>query len=417
MYEDNDVSAYSGKPRPAYGRMLADVEAGKVGAVVAWHNDRLHRSPKELEAFIDLVERTGAALAVVTGGDYDLTTPDGRLAARIVGAVARKESEDKSRRARRKALALAEEGKPSGWDGFGTRDEAERLLVKEAATAVLDDGRSLRSLVAAWNARGLRTSYGKPWTQTALRRLLTSARIAGLRVHGATTEAPTYYPATWAPVIDRETWEALCLVLKDPGRTRNGGVSARKHALSGFLECATCGAAMFARPRADGTPGYVCADARPGHGQRIQAAPLEEEVVARVLARLDTPEIRDAVDEAADAAAPDARKAAVALADAEHRLDRLEEAHYVTGEMNAATYRRLRTQLEREIDGLRERATTAVRQRAMSLPVDLAAAWAEGDLQWRRRLLGTVVERIVISPAVRGRNRFDADRVNVIWKA
>jgi site-specific DNA recombinase len=97
VFEDNDTSASNGKPRRAYERMLAAVEAGVIDAIVTWHNDRLHRSPKELEAFIDLVERTRVRLAVVTGGDYDLTTPDGRLAARIVGAVARKESEDRSR--------------------------------------------------------------------------------------------------------------------------------------------------------------------------------------------------------------------------------------------------------------------------------------------------------------------------------
>ena len=53
-------------------------------------------------------------VAVVSGGDYDLTTPDGRFTARIVGAVARKESEDRSRRVRRKHLELAEQGKPAG---------------------------------------------------------------------------------------------------------------------------------------------------------------------------------------------------------------------------------------------------------------------------------------------------------------
>ena len=97
MFCDNDASAYWRKPRPAYEAMLAAVESGRIEAIVTWHNDRLHRSPKELEVFIDLVERRRVHRAVVTGGDYDLTTPDGRLSARIVGAVARKESEDRSR--------------------------------------------------------------------------------------------------------------------------------------------------------------------------------------------------------------------------------------------------------------------------------------------------------------------------------
>ncbi len=63
----------------AQGRLFAaslgEGEAGNIDAVVTWHNDRLHHSPKELEAFIDLVERSRVRLAVVTGGDYDLTTP------------------------------------------------------------------------------------------------------------------------------------------------------------------------------------------------------------------------------------------------------------------------------------------------------------------------------------------------------
>src|SRR6185437_3880522 len=50
-YVDDDVSAYSGKPRPAYVRMLDDVRTGAIDAVVVYHLDRLHRQPKELEEF------------------------------------------------------------------------------------------------------------------------------------------------------------------------------------------------------------------------------------------------------------------------------------------------------------------------------------------------------------------------------
>ncbi len=153
VFEDNDTSASSGKPRRDYERMLAAVDSGAIDAIVTWHNDRLHRSPKELEAFIDLVERTGVRLALVTGGDYDLTTPDGRLAARIVGAVARKESEDRSRRVRRKHLELAELGKPAGQFGWGVRDGTERELVREAAQRVLA-GHGLMTIARDWNRAG-----------------------------------------------------------------------------------------------------------------------------------------------------------------------------------------------------------------------------------------------------------------------
>jgi site-specific DNA recombinase len=116
--EDNDRSAHSGKPRRAYQQLLRSIEASEIDAIVTWHNDRLHRSPRELEGFIDLVELTGVRVAVVSGGDYDLTTPDGRLAARIVGAVARKESEDRSRRVRRSTWSSPSgEGRPGSWGG------------------------------------------------------------------------------------------------------------------------------------------------------------------------------------------------------------------------------------------------------------------------------------------------------------
>src|SRR5262249_41888399 len=111
VYMDDDVSAFSGKPRPSYRRLLADVEAGQVQAVVAWHPDRRHRSPVELEHFITLVERHGVAVATVQGGDYDLSTASGRMTARVVGAVARGESEHSAERVRRKMRELAENGR------------------------------------------------------------------------------------------------------------------------------------------------------------------------------------------------------------------------------------------------------------------------------------------------------------------
>src|SRR5680860_769955 len=56
-YVDNDVSAYSGKPRPAYARMIADLQAGTRDAVIVYNLDRLHRRPVELEEFVALCEQ------------------------------------------------------------------------------------------------------------------------------------------------------------------------------------------------------------------------------------------------------------------------------------------------------------------------------------------------------------------------
>ena len=49
VYSDNDLSAYSGKPRPGYRKLLEDLREGRADTVLAWHTDHLHRSPAELE--------------------------------------------------------------------------------------------------------------------------------------------------------------------------------------------------------------------------------------------------------------------------------------------------------------------------------------------------------------------------------
>jgi site-specific DNA recombinase len=86
---------------PAYERLLADIEAGRIDAVIAWHPDRLHLSPVELEVFIDLVERSGVRVETAQAGRVDLATPAGRMNALMLGTVARYESEHKSDRIRR----------------------------------------------------------------------------------------------------------------------------------------------------------------------------------------------------------------------------------------------------------------------------------------------------------------------------
>ena len=98
VYVDDDRSAYSGKPRPEYRRMLADISDGAIDAVVVWHLDRRHRQPRELEEFFEVCDGVGMRSMASISGDIDLSTHDGRFLARILGAVARKESDDKSRR-------------------------------------------------------------------------------------------------------------------------------------------------------------------------------------------------------------------------------------------------------------------------------------------------------------------------------
>src|SRR4051794_33460632 len=98
VYPDNDVSAYSGKARKHYTRMLADIEAGRINAVLAWHTDRLHRNVREQLDYIDLSVARDIPTQTVTAGTLDLSTPNGQAAAITLGAWARAESQHKAER-------------------------------------------------------------------------------------------------------------------------------------------------------------------------------------------------------------------------------------------------------------------------------------------------------------------------------
>ena len=409
--EDNDRSAYNGKPRRAYQQLLRAVEVGEVDAVVTWHNDRLHRSPKELEGFIDLVERTGVRVAVVSGGDYDLTSSDGRLAARIVGAVARKESEDRSRRVRRKHLELAEQGRPAGQLGWGVRTEDERRLVGEAAERVLA-GHGLMTIAKDWNERGVPGATKQPWSAKTLRKVLLSARVAGLREHGVDRSGKVLgalSPAVWEGAVDRRTWDHVRAVLLSPGRLTSVGAPTR-YLLTGLIFCGVCGGRMQARRRDARTRRYVCAGHRPGHQLAILAQPADDLVAERALDLLTSPRIREAL--VAQSGPSENLSLGQALADlgsAETRLQTLDDDYYVQGALTVRRYRSIRTRLEREVERLHGLVDHASKQR-VSLHPDPRTLWAEADFHQRRDLVQLIIERVDVLGGRPGA-RFDPTRL------
>jgi site-specific DNA recombinase len=132
VYPDNDVSAYSGRRRPQWERLNADIAAGLIDAIVCWHVGRLTRSPRELEDVIDLHDRHGIQLATCTG-DIDLSTPAGRLIARTRGAAARHEGEHKGERQRRQLRQAAEQGRPHGGQrGYGYTPDRSAIIEAQA---------------------------------------------------------------------------------------------------------------------------------------------------------------------------------------------------------------------------------------------------------------------------------------------
>lgn len=124
-YTDNDTSASTGKPRPAYQRMLADIRAGKVGAVVAWDLDRLHRRPIELEEFIDLADEHRIALATAGVSMTSPPTADGCTRGSRARSPGRRSSASlRVRNAPTRSAGRTGAGRRVVFDRSATHDEA-----------------------------------------------------------------------------------------------------------------------------------------------------------------------------------------------------------------------------------------------------------------------------------------------------
>src|SRR6266508_3122863 len=143
-YVDNDLSAWTGKRRPSYERMLADIRSGKIDAVIVWHEDRLTRLPRELEEFADACLKAGVHRLVSCYGDTDLSNADDMLTLRIKGAVAKNQSDAASRRLRRKHLELAQGASPmAGGAPTATRAPSTTPTAR-SSTATVPTRRSCR---------------------------------------------------------------------------------------------------------------------------------------------------------------------------------------------------------------------------------------------------------------------------------
>lgn len=408
---DNDVSAYARKPRPAFERLVDMLRAGEAGAVVTYHADRLYRRTTDLERLVDLVEASGAQVRTVSAGSVDLTTASGRMVARMLGVAAQHESERMGERVRAKNDELAASGKPPGGRppyGYGagyTVEPTEAEAVRYMARRILE-GASLLGLARELDARGVTTREGRPWHHASVRATLHNPAIAGLRVHRREVAGL----GNWQPILDRQTWEEVRAVIADPSRKRTR--PPQRYLLSGMVTN-PAGDAMAGRPDkgAGGTTDRRCyatrAPARPSLS--IGADELEELVTEAVLIALDEAKLP----------IPEPTEVAGAVEELEAELAQL-AALRGEGSISLAEWLAARTPLLDRLEAARAEAGTVRRPSAelvsLSGPGAARRAWPTLDLATRREVIGTVVDRVVIGPASRGRWTPAADRVEIVWK-
>lgn len=419
-YVDNDISAYKRAARPAYRRLLADITDHRVDAVIVYHQDRLHRQPRELEEFFDVCDAAGLTHLASVSGDVDLSTHDGRLKARIMGAVAKNASDAASRRIQRKAHDIAHAG---GLSGGGTRPfgfEDDRLTVRPDEATIVREladrfiaGDTLRSLCYDLAARNIRTPAGRAWKPTPLRRMLASGRISGQREHHGEIVARAQWPA----IITAEQTTRIRALLADPARMATR--APRSYLLKGLIRCGHCDTPLVARPRDDGDRRYVCATGPglDGCGRcYVLAEPLEQFVTEAVLTRLDSPAVEQAARGRPSAPTDEWQVRADRFA---VRLDELAAA-YAAEQISMREWLAAREPLQQQLAAARRRIA---RDSNVTLLAEhaghgsqLRERWDDLSIERQHAIISAVLAYVIAKPGRRGYNRFDPSRFDLIWR-
>ena len=416
-FVDNDLSAYSGKPRPGYLQLLDAVRGGLVDGIVAWHPDRLHRSPRELEDFITVVEQHGVTVQTVRAGEWDLSTPSGRMTARILGSVARGESEHKSDRVRRALEQKAGMGTSHGRIAYGwtrsalpdgtkveTVNEPQAELVRDVARRIVR-GESLRGIVADLNARGVPSPTGKEWGKTMLRHIVTRERNVGLRVHHGQVVGQGEWPA----ILDRGLWEQARAVLTDPAR-KTSTSSAAVHLLSGIARCGVCGGPMRASQNRT-VPSYRCADKACVSRNRHD---LDAFVTAVVLERLGRPDVAALLAPQDDGM----RQAVAEAAELRSRLDNAAD-DYADGTLDREQFHRITERLRPRLEAAQARVRVVDSTPLLAGLIgaeDVRAVWDGLPLGRRRGVVDLLLEVRVLRTKP-GARVFDPACVAITWRA
>lgn len=419
-YVDNDISAYAGKRRPSYERLLEDIAAGQRDAVIVYNNDRLTRRPIELEQFTLICEAAGVTQLIAVTGGLNLGNDDGMFTARVLAAVAAKESARKSERLKRKAREIAESGKPNGGYHRPWGYEADRVTVVESEAEVIRllaerylAGESLASLTHWLQDNNIPTVTGAEWQTSTIRNTLTNPRIAGLRSHNGEVVANAVWPAIITPARLQQLLSTFAR------KTSSGRRVPRRYVLSGMLRCGTCGGKLFSSVRGE-TRRYVCQSGPDHRGcgrLTIVAAPVEEWITEAVLLRLDSPEMADAL---AGRAAADDRSAAlnVELQSDQAQLTELAQM-WAAKTISSLEWKAAREPIEARIYSTNRQLGQITGGNTLSGLVGngnaLWESWATLNLSRQAAIIAAILDFATITPAKTRGRAFDPFRIVPMW--
>lgn len=246
-YDDGGFSGGT-MDRPALKRLLADVEAGRVGIILLYKIDRLTRSLSDFAKIVEILDKRQASFVSITQS-FNTTTSMGRLTLNMLLSFAQFEREVTGERIRDKIAASKRKGiwmggpVPLGYDVIDRKlvvNETEAHLVRHILQRYVAL-RSVRQLMEELERDGHRTKVQKLRTGATrggcafrvgnLYHLLSNQLYRGLIVHKGVA-----FPGEHEAIVAEELWNEVQAKLAERSQGGSPRVArARTGILAGLL--------------------------------------------------------------------------------------------------------------------------------------------------------------------------------------
>jgi site-specific DNA recombinase len=247
LYDDPGCSGGT-MQRPALKRLLADIAAHRVDAVVVYKVDRLTRSLSDFAKIVEVFDAHSVSFVSITQA-FNTTTSMGRLTLNVLLSFAQFEREVTGERIRDKIAASKRKGLWMGGQpslGYDVKDrklvinEAEAVTVRMIFRRYLELG-SVRALKAVLDEEGVVSKQraaadGSPYGGKSLSRGALYLMLQNRIYRGEIVHKGAAYRGEHAPIIEEELWSSVQLRLEANGvERREGQAPARSNHLTGML--------------------------------------------------------------------------------------------------------------------------------------------------------------------------------------
>jgi len=277
IFEDPGYSAKN-TDRPDYQRMIDRLRTGEFSHVVVWKIDRISRNLLDFATMYAELKELGITF-VSKNEQFDTSNAIGEAMLKIILVFAELERQMTAERVTAVMLSRANVG---DWNGGrvpyaysydkSTKEfslDPQEYKVYNTIVSLYEEHLSVLYVTRWLNDAGLTTRSGKPWTTTAVYKILTNPWYMGSYRYNVHKEGSGYKMRSedeWitvenhhVPAIDDVRFDRIQFLLK---RNRRGGVAEGQsyvkkniHLFAGMIRCGLCGANMSAtldRRRADG---------------------------------------------------------------------------------------------------------------------------------------------------------------------